>query len=319
MFFPIRVLPRFKPITEIPIIEIAETTGKIEDDELVLGIAINGEARAYPLNVLNGPIREIFNDTLGGRAIAATWCFLCHNGIVYARDIDDRQLTLAVSGMLWHNSLVMVDEETGSLWSHLLGAAMQGPLDGKRLERLLAVMTDWKTWRTQHRETTLAVMSRMARRYRRTIYREPWRYVIGLTDGNEARAWRFDLLIEHAPINDRLGGLDVVVIFDARSNTALIYDRKVDSRTLNFKRQMDKLIDEQTGAEYDPLTGKPLNQSKNPTRLRRLPGVVSFVNAWQRFCPHTIFWEPDTAESVCLKRTFTSLTKYTYSHTDWCP
>ena len=67
------VLPRFKPITEFSILETVDTVGKLEDDELVLGIEINGEARAYPLNVLNGPLREIFNDTVGGRAIAATW------------------------------------------------------------------------------------------------------------------------------------------------------------------------------------------------------------------------------------------------------
>ncbi len=72
-FKPMRVLPRMKPITDVPIVSSADAAQSIDDDELVLGITINGKSRAYPLNMLNGPFREIFNDELGGKAIAATW------------------------------------------------------------------------------------------------------------------------------------------------------------------------------------------------------------------------------------------------------
>ncbi len=72
-FKPIRVLPKLQAITEIPIVAAADAEKLVDDDELVLGVEINGKARAYPLNMLNGPFREIFNDELGGTAIAATW------------------------------------------------------------------------------------------------------------------------------------------------------------------------------------------------------------------------------------------------------
>ena len=64
---------RFRPITKFPIATAKLAEGKINDAELVLGVAIEGEARAYPINMLTGPSREILNDSLGGRAIAATW------------------------------------------------------------------------------------------------------------------------------------------------------------------------------------------------------------------------------------------------------
>ena len=64
---------RFRPITKFPIATAKLAEGKINDAELVLGVAIKGEARAYPINMLTGPAREILNDSLGGRAIAATW------------------------------------------------------------------------------------------------------------------------------------------------------------------------------------------------------------------------------------------------------
>lgn len=61
------------PIVNAPFISAHEVVDQVRPEELVLGIVIGGEARAYPINMLVGPEREIINDTLGGRAIAATW------------------------------------------------------------------------------------------------------------------------------------------------------------------------------------------------------------------------------------------------------
>lgn len=72
-FTPRRLAPMFKPITSAPFIPAKEIDGQVLPEELVLGIVIAGQARAYPINMLTGPSREIINDTLAGRAIAATW------------------------------------------------------------------------------------------------------------------------------------------------------------------------------------------------------------------------------------------------------
>ncbi len=72
-FRPEIMVQRFPPLTEFPIVEAAEAGNRVRDNEIVLGVEIGGEARAYPINVLTGPSREILNDTLGDRAIAATW------------------------------------------------------------------------------------------------------------------------------------------------------------------------------------------------------------------------------------------------------
>ena len=63
-------LPPLENPTTVPGAEVGE---KIQPQELVLGVAIHGEAKAYPINMLTGPQREIFNDELGGQSIAATW------------------------------------------------------------------------------------------------------------------------------------------------------------------------------------------------------------------------------------------------------
>lgn len=72
-FQPRRLLREFEAIKDAPVVKAGEIGDALRDDELVLGVVRNGEARAYPINMLTGPAREIVNDTLGGEPIAATW------------------------------------------------------------------------------------------------------------------------------------------------------------------------------------------------------------------------------------------------------
>ena len=72
-FRPVRVVPAQRALKNASVIEANRVRGQVTDTELVLGVIIKGEARAYPINMLTGPSREIINDTLGGQAIAATW------------------------------------------------------------------------------------------------------------------------------------------------------------------------------------------------------------------------------------------------------
>ncbi len=72
-FDPVRVVPEFQPITRVTLRSVHEIGDELNPTELVLGVTIGEESRAYPINMLTGPQREIINDMLGGQAIAATW------------------------------------------------------------------------------------------------------------------------------------------------------------------------------------------------------------------------------------------------------
>jgi hypothetical protein len=72
-FRPRNVISPRRPIVDAPVLGASEVTDQVAPNELVLGVVIGTEARAYPINMLTGPSREIINDQLGGRAIAATW------------------------------------------------------------------------------------------------------------------------------------------------------------------------------------------------------------------------------------------------------
>jgi hypothetical protein len=72
-FTPRRFVPPMPAIVDAPVVRADRIKDRVSDNELVLGVVVGDEARAYPINMLTGPRREIINDTLGGRAIAATW------------------------------------------------------------------------------------------------------------------------------------------------------------------------------------------------------------------------------------------------------
>jgi hypothetical protein len=132
------------------------------DNDRVVGVVVNGEARAYPITVLN--VHEVVNDELGGVPIAVTYHWPCDSVMVFDRRVDGRTLTLAVSGLLYNSNHLLYDrgasaDEVGgeSLWSQLLARAVSGPdaEAGARLDVLPATLTSWVNWLATHPETTV--------------------------------------------------------------------------------------------------------------------------------------------------------------------
>ncbi len=121
------------------------------DDELIMGIDINGQQRAYPARIMD--YHEIVNDPIAGQPVAVTWCPLCGSGVAFDPRIDGEVIEFGVSGVLHDSDLVMYDRKTDTLWQQITGQGIMGPRKGERLEILPMTMTDWQTWRQAHPET----------------------------------------------------------------------------------------------------------------------------------------------------------------------
>ena len=115
--------PRFIPVAE---------ADHLADTEPVIGVGINGDFRAYPLQVLMR--HEIVNDTVGGVPVAVTYCPLCNAAIVFDRRLAGRVLDFGTTGKLRHSDLVMYDRQTESWWQQFLGEGIVGAMTGERLE-----------------------------------------------------------------------------------------------------------------------------------------------------------------------------------------
>lgn len=128
----------------------------LPDDDLVFGLVVNGDARAYPKRILD--LHEMVNDTLGGRRIAMPYCTLCRSATPYLVDrVEgvDEALELRTSGLLQRSNKLAYDVQTESLWDQFSATAVTGPLRGRTLPTLPVTVTTWGEWRTAHPRTTL--------------------------------------------------------------------------------------------------------------------------------------------------------------------
>jgi hypothetical protein len=132
---------------------LAASAAAWHDDEMVMGIEIGGEARAYPVAILNW--HELVNDTLGERPILVTYCPLCGTGLVFDRRIAGKTRTFGVSGLLYKSDVLFFDRESESLWSQIKSAAVAGPATGARLDVIRSRMVRWGDWRERHPNTTV--------------------------------------------------------------------------------------------------------------------------------------------------------------------
>jgi Protein of unknown function (DUF3179) len=132
----------------------------LDDDNIIFGVAINGDVRAYPKRILAW--HEMFKDRIGGKELAGVYCTLCGALVMYDVTASDNQgkvtqHELGTSGFLYRSNKLMYDHATKSMWSTLTGSPVVGPLVGKGIElkSLYVVTTTWKEWRTRHPGTTV--------------------------------------------------------------------------------------------------------------------------------------------------------------------
>ncbi len=135
------------PIDE-PKFQTADSVDWLSNVEPVLSVEVNGEVRAYPIQVMTW--HEIVNDTIGGVPVTISYCPLCNSALAYDRRVGDRIFDFGTSGNLFNSSLVMYDRQTESLWTHFDGRAVIGVLAGEQLTTLPVATTSWQSFRDAH-------------------------------------------------------------------------------------------------------------------------------------------------------------------------
>ncbi len=148
------------PAANNPKVSSAKDATWLKDDDIFFGIGINGAYRAYPRRIIE--VREIVNDTLGGRDLGIPYCTLCGAAQAYFTDqLPDgvERPVLRTSGLLIRSNKVMYDITTHSVFDTFLGKAVTGPLakKGVQLKQASVVTTEWGAWKKAHPETTVLI------------------------------------------------------------------------------------------------------------------------------------------------------------------
>ncbi len=289
------------PSLDNPKLIEAKAATYLLDEDLVFGVSINGDNRAYPLRIMGW--HEMFNETIGGVPVALAYCTLCGSGILFETKVKgrDKPLTFGSSGMLYRSNKLMFDRETDSLWNQFTGEPVTGKLvdSGIKLKIRPVTITSWKSWRERHADTkVLSLDTGFKRDYGSGVVYEDYfaspdlmfptfvrdesklkrkDYVFGIRELDVARAWPVDAFAKTHVINDTFNGRNIVLIGDAMTRTVRAYERgelsfaegKTASELLSGNAVWS--IDE------DALSGA------DGTKLPRLSGHVAYCFAWDGY------------------------------------
>lgn len=146
------------PAADNPEVTTADAATWLDDDDIVFGIEVNGEYRAYPRRIME--VREMVNDTLGGRHLGIPYCTLCGSAQAYFTDklpAGVERPVLRTSGLLIRSNKVMYDITSHSVMDTFTGAAVTGPLAERNitLNQASVVTSDWGSWKKAHPTTTV--------------------------------------------------------------------------------------------------------------------------------------------------------------------
>ena len=161
------IIPGGPPKDGIPSIDepafVPADEAALPDNEPVIGLVVEGDARAYPLRILIW--HEIVNDVVGGMPVAVTYCPLCNTGLVFDRRVGEKVLEFGATGKLRHSDLVMYDRTTESWWQQFLGEAIVGELTGTRLAMLPARLESFANFKERAPDGRVQVPPSDARAY----------------------------------------------------------------------------------------------------------------------------------------------------------
>ncbi len=239
------------PIDNPKFTDFAEAVQFVAGREPVVALRVNGETRAYPLQILT--YHEIVNDVIGGRPVAVTFCPLCNSSVVFDRQVFGSVLRFGVSGNLRNSDLIMWDDVTETWWQQLTGEGLVGHLAGITLDFVPSQLISFDEFKAAFRDgRVLSQDTGFSRPYGRNPYggydtvddrpfqsdgrleERPFLFqgrldtrfraterVVALEINGEAVAYPFSVLSQQRVVNDSVGGEKIVVLWTPNTVSAL--------------------------------------------------------------------------------------------------
>ncbi len=317
------------PIDDPKFVPIAEADEWLNDTEPILVVDLNGDVRAYPIQILMW--HEIVNDTVGGVPLTVTYCPLCNSAITFIREVRGVETTFGTSGNLYLANLVMYDRATETLWNQLDGRAVVGLLTGEELEQIPAPMIGWDDVKATYPDIQVLDRNRTgaSRNYGTNPYTgldnpdgDPFLFtedvdsrakamqrIVAFEADEKAFAWTLDAIASDteptaatsADINDtpavffwktgQGSALDTASVADGREvGTVGLFETTVDDNPLTFTADGETFIDNETGSTWN-IVGTAVEGPMTGSQLTPITFVRTFWFSWSTFRPDTTLIE----------------------------
>lgn len=307
-------------------VSVAEADEWLEDVEPIIYFQLGDDARAYPIQIVMW--HEIVNDTVDDVPVVITFCPLCNTAIAFERTVNGEVLDFGTTGRLRYSNLIMYDRTTETWWQQATGEAIAGELTGTQLVFRPVSIIAWADFKTTY--PAGQVLSRetgFSRAYGENPYtgyddvnNPPFLYrgpetpgvlppvarVLTIDLNGEAVAYPYDVLKDAGVVNDTVGGVDVLVLWAAGTASALdagsvargrdvgaatAFMRDLEGQTLTFARDDSKIVDSETGSEWD-LLGRAVNGALTGKQLTPVVAINHFWFSWAAFKPETRVYQP---------------------------
>lgn len=312
------------PAIDAPTFEAVDMAASwLSDRDPVIVFGEAGDVRAYPLAILIW--HEIVNDTVGGLPVAVTFCPLCNASIVFDRRFQDEILDFGTTGLLRNSDLVMYDRQSETWWQQFTGEGLAGKWAGERLDFHTSQVISFGDFKQAFPDGQVLARPAFPRSYGLNPYvgydgndSSPFLFsgeidrrvpatirVLGLHGQTGPVAYRFPDIAAAGAINDLLGDIPIVVwhkrgtasALDTRAiaegwdvGSAAAFDRRVDGRTLTFRRDSDGLfMDEETGSRWT-IVGRAVEGQLSGAQLAPMIAFDHFWFAWAAFHPDTTIY-----------------------------
>jgi hypothetical protein len=281
------------------VVTAPEASTWLGDNDVVVGVEINGDARAYPLRIIDWHV--VVNDTVGGVPVSLTHCTLCGDTILYDGRVDGQVLRFGTSGLVYRGNSLLYDRGRRTLWEQYTGQAIWGDLSGQgaALKMLPAVRTTWREWLNLHPQSSvLDINTGFVRDYSPGALdrsRQGLSFPAPAHDGplqmtepvfvvridGEAAIYPMAVLAAGRPVMDSVKGQQIVVVATPDGYGA----RAFESSGFRFTRAGKNMLSSDDGSTWR-ITEDAL-VSEDGSRLQRLPG---FNSLWFAAINHSTKW-----------------------------
>jgi len=279
----------------------ADTKGA--DTVLVIGVAINGEAKAFPIQIIG--YHHQVKDTIGNTPAIITYCTVCRTGRVFSPVVDGKPETFRLVGMDHFNAM-FEDATTKSWWQQATGVAIAGPLKGKSLAEIPSQQLSLAAWlRLYPNSTVLEPDSSYKKRYKNLAgYNKgtidgslekrdsaSWQFkswVIGIVHEHTTRAYDWNDLVKKELIEDSLPGMPVLIALENDSASFHVWSRQVNGQSLHFEKNklQNTLTDTNTRSNWD-MNGNCTEGTLKGSQLKTVQSYQEFWHSWKNFHPAT--------------------------------
>ena len=277
------------------VLMLSAAENKVDANRLVIGVANNGEAKAYPIQFLG--YHHQVQDTVGGKPMIITYCTVYRTGRVYEPLVNGKPEKFRLVGMDHFNAM-FEDATTKSWWRQVSGEAITGKLKGQQLPEVFSTQTSLTDWlRLNPNSLVMQADENFIKSYDSTFKFESgaskskltgtdslsWKdksWVIGVKAGKETKAYDWNQLKKEKLIQDKIGATPVLIVLSKNDKSFFAFERPGDNSAFSLKG--DTLILDNYKYRID---GKGIDTSFS---LKPLPATQEFWHSWRTFNPGTL-------------------------------